>query len=250
MKLLIINPNTSREMTESIGSAARDAAAPGTEITVLCPDAGPESVETYYDEAFAAPEVLKLLRRCGKDADAVVLACFNDPALYAARELLDCPVLGIAQSAMLTASLLAHRFSLVSLFPRDRILLEELLWRYGMDRLCASVRVTGLSVLECEETPSRAEAAMKEAGRAAIREDGAEALVLGCAGMAAFARKLEEELGVPVIDGVSAAVRLAEALVGLGARTSKAISFDYPIPKAYRAMEEWSPLPATARDNP
>ena len=241
MKLLLINPNTCEEMTESIRNAALSVANADTEILAVNPPAGPVSVETYYDEAFAAAEVVKLARRYEKEADAIVLACFNDPALYAVRELTAKPVLGIAQSAMLLSTLVAHRFSLISLFPRDKILLEELLWRYGMTSQCASIRVTGLSVLDCEQSPEKADEAMKEAGRAAIREDGAEALVLGCAGMAGFAKELEAELKVPVIDGVSTAVKLAETLVKMGISTSKAISFDYPIPKKYINMEENQP---------
>lgn len=241
MKLLLINPNTCEEMTDSIWQAAVSAADTDTEILAVNPPEGPVSVETYYDEAFAAPEVVKLARQHEKDADAIVIACFNDPALYAVRELTAKPVLGIAQSAMLLSTMVAHRFSLISLFPRDKIMLEELLWRYGMAEQCASIRITGLSVLDCEQSPGKTSEAMKEAGRAAIREDGAEALIPGCAGMAGFAKELEAELNVPVIDGVSAAVKLAESLVKLGIGTSKAISFDYPIPKKYNGMEENQP---------
>jgi allantoin racemase len=243
MKLLLINPNTCVEMTESIRQAALSVAQPDTNILAVNPERGPASVETFYDEAFAVPQVVRLARRYEGEVDAIVLACFNDPALYAVRELTCKPVLGIAQSAMLMSTLVAHRFSLISLFPRDKILLEELLQRYGMEKHCASIRVTGLSVLECEQAPEKADQAMKEAGRAAVREDGAEALVLGCAGMAGFARELQAELKVPVIDGVSAAVKLAESLVRMNISTSKAVSFDYPIPKFYTGMEEDQPFP-------
>lgn len=229
MHVFIVNPNTTASMTEKIGDAARSVAAPGTEITAVNPELGPASIEGHYDEALCVPPMLECFKR-GFDggADAGVIACFDDPGLYAVRELTTKPVVGICEAAMLAASVVASRFAVVTTLGRAIPIVEELAQRYGMAEKCRGVRAAEVPVLALEEEGSGARERVKEEVARAVREDGAEAVLLGCAGMADLTRALTAEVGVPVIDGVAAATKLAEAFAGLGLETSKVGAFAFP----------------------
>ena len=233
MKLLVVNPNTSAAMTAQIGAAARAVAAPGTDITAVCPAFGPESIEGHYDETIAAAGVAMVVREQQAAHDAVLLACFGDPGLDAAREATCAPVLGIAEAAFHVASLLATGFSVVTTMTRTCVIAERLVQRYGFERSCRGIHGTDIAVLELDDAKSDAFARIEVAARTALERDRSGAIVLGCAGMATLTRNLQERLQVPVIDGVAAAVKLAEALVALGLTTSKWGDYAQPLPKRY-----------------
>ena len=220
MRLLVINPNSTVSMTDKIGAAARAAASPGTEILAVNPPGGPASIEGYYDEALSVAGLLKLIRNVSP-ADAVIIACFDDTGLDAARCLTDRPVIGIGEAAYHFASMVSNKFSVVTTLARSVPALEHNLLRYGLAARCARVRSSEVAVLELEHPGSDAcNRISAEIGRA-VTEDRAEAIVLGCAGMADLAGRLAGEHGLPVLDGVACAVRLAEAMAGLGLRTSR-----------------------------
>lgn len=220
MRLLVVNPNSSAAMTADIGAIARDAANAGTEVTAISPEAGPLTIECHADEMAAGALMLDLLAR-HRDYDAYVIACFGDPALLAARELLDTPVIGIAEAAMHVATMIATRFSIVTSLRRTAIMSEHLLERYGFARHCRRVRAVDLPVSAIAGDHGGAGEAIGMECRRARDEDEIGAIVLGCAGMGRLAAPLSTTLGLPVIDGVAAGVRLAEALAGGGFRTSK-----------------------------
>ncbi len=229
MKIHVINPNSTASMTEKIAVAARSVAAPGTEIVATNPTGTPASIEGFSDEAVSVPPLLAEIRR-GADAgaDAFVIACFDDPGLNACREVTDRPVVGICEAAMMTASILSARFSVVTTLPRAIPIIEDLADHYGMGRRCRRVRSAEIPVLALEDEGDAAAEKVRAEVLKAVQEDGAEAVILGCAGMADLAAALTEEAGVPVIDGVVAATKMAEALAGLGLRTSKAGAYAYP----------------------
>jgi allantoin racemase len=234
MKILIVNPNTTMSMTDKMAATARAVAAAGTEIVAVSPAFGPVSIEGRYDEAFCVPGLLEEARR-GVDggADAVVVACFDDPGLDACRELVGVPVIGICEAAMAAASMVGHGFSVVTTLPRAIPVIEDLAFRYGFERKCRRVRAADIPVLALEDDPGAAQAKVRAEVLAAIAEDGAEAVLLGCAGMTDLAEALTRETGVPVIDGVRAAVKFAEALVGLGLFTCKRGAYAPPGAKPY-----------------
>ncbi len=244
MRVLVVNPNTTASMTEKIATAARSAAAPDTSIDAVTAAMGPESIEGYYDEAFAVPGVVQAMvagERAG--ADGGIVACFDDTGLDAARSAVAMPVLGICESAIHLAAPLAHRFAIVTTLPRSIAPLEALAERYGVARRCR-VRAADVPVLALEDRSSDAVGKIEREIAAALDQDGAEAIVLGCAGMADLAAELAHKFGVPVIDGVTAAVKLIEALAGLGLRTSKTGAYAAPLPKTYRgAMATFAPKP-------
>ena len=234
MRILVVNPNTTRSMTAKIGAAARAVAGPGTEIVAVSPAAGPASIEGYYDEAFAVPGLIDEVRK-GEAAGfaGYVVACFDDTGVDAARCVARGPVLGIAEAAMHVATMIAGSFTIVSTLGRSAPALEHLVHKYGFDRRCRKVRTAEVPVLALEEPGSGAVDRLRAEIAAAVREDGCEAIVLGCAGMADLNARLAAEFGLPVIDGVAAAVKLVEAVVGLGLGTSKAIGYAAPLPKRY-----------------
>lgn len=237
MRILVVNPNSTASMTATIGAAARAAAAPGTEILAVNPAMGPVSIEGYYDEAFAVPGLLEEIGK-GEAAgvDGHVVACFDDTGLDAARVLAAAPVVGIGEAAFHMASLIAGRFTVVTTLSRSVAAIEHNLLRYGLERRCARVRAAEVPVLALDDPASDARARIDETIERAKREDGAEAIVLGCAGMADLAARLSLAHGLPVVDGVAAAVKLAEGLAALGLRTSKAGAYAPPRPKAYAGM--------------
>jgi len=233
MKILIVNPNTSAGMTRSIDAAAHLYAHPQTTIVTVQPSRGPRSIEGYVDAVVAAEAALEVLLDHRDAFDAFVIACFDDPGLYAAREALAAPVFGIAESAMLMACTLGHRFSILTSPARSKPATDELVRRYALEGRCASIRTVDLPILALDDDADVTRLQFGAEGRRAIADDGAEVLLLGCAGLAHVDKDLERELGVPVLDGVSCAVKLAEASVGYGLRTSKSMGFSPPPAKEY-----------------
>lgn len=234
MQILVVNPNTTASMTAKIGAAARAAASPGTGIIAVSPAMGPVSIEGYYDEAFALPGLLEEIRK-GEAAgmDGHVVACFDDPGIDAARSIARGPVIGIAEAAMHVATLIANNFTIVSTLARSAPALEHLVHKYGYSHKCRRVRAADVPVLALEDPRSGAVDRLRAEIARAIAEDRCEAVILGCAGMADLNRALAAEFGLPVIDGVAAAVRLVEAVAGLGLGTSKAGGYAAPLSKPY-----------------
>ncbi len=173
--------------------------------------------------------------RNGENAgvDGHIIACFDDSGLEAARSLARAPVVGIGEAAFHMASLVAGRFSVVTTLTRSIPSLQYNLLKYGLAPRCASVRASGIGVLELESDPRTAEDRISVEIEEAIRLDGAEAIVLGCAGMAGLASKLSQKHNLPVLEGVACAVKLVESLVKMGLTTSKLGGYAQPIPKQY-----------------
>jgi len=234
MRILVINPNTTASMTAKIGEAAASVASGSTEIIAVNPVDGPPSIEGYFDEVFAIPGIIAEM---GKGpADAYVIACFDDTGLDAARCATEAPVIGIGEAAFHMASLVAGKFSVVTTLARSVPAIEHNLAKYGLASRCAKVRSSEVAVLDLERPGSNARHRISEEIARAISEDKAEAIVLGCAGMADLAHSLSEEHGVPVLDGVVCAVTLAEGLFKVGLRTSKVGGYAAPRGKRFAGV--------------
>lgn len=229
MRIKIINPNTTASFTERCLVAGRAVAAPGTLISAGHPSNGPASVECYVDEANATLGVIEQVRAGEVDGiDGYVIACFGDTGLEAAREVAAGPVVGMTEAALYAAALIAPVFSIVTLPPRTRVFAERVLWHAGLERRCPKVRVIDVAVLDCEDEAAAVMEPFVTEARRAILEDHAEAIVLGCAGLQPLVEPLSATLGVPVIEGVAAGVKLVEALLSLRLRTSKRGAWSYP----------------------
>ncbi|RWE39799.1 MAG: aspartate/glutamate racemase family protein [Mesorhizobium sp.] len=236
VRILVVNPNTTESMTETIAAAARSVAGAWTEIVAVTSSMGPASIEGYYDEALAVPGLLMEIaagERAG--ARAAIIACFDDTGLDAARAMAAIPVIGICEAALSMASFIAQRFTVVTTTERSRVPVEGLVQRYGMSGR-ARVRAADIPVLALEDPASGAVGRLRDEIARAVEEDRAEAIVLGCAGMADLAQRLQSEFGLPVVDGVGAALKQAEALVALGLATSKRGAYATPLAKPYRGM--------------
>ncbi|MBZ9861842.1 aspartate/glutamate racemase family protein [Mesorhizobium sp. CA12] len=242
MRILVINPNTTASMTAKIGEAAQSVASAGTEIMAVNPADGPPSIEGYFDEVFAVPGIIAEMGKAPA-ADAYVIACFDDTGLDAARCASGAPVIGIGEAAFHMASLIAGKFSVVTTLARSVPAIEHNLAKYGLASRCAKVRSSEVAVLELERPGSNARHKISQEIARAIGEDRAEAIVLGCAGMADLANSLSEEHGVPVLDGVVCAVTLAESLCKVGLRTSKIGGYAAPRGKRFAGM--FAPLSPT-----
>lgn len=233
MRVLVVNPNTTAIMTDTVRAAAEAAAPAGCEVVAREPADGPASIEGYYDEAFAVPGALREVARGEAEGfDAHVVACFDDTGLDAARSIARAPVIGIGEAAFHAASLIAHRFAVVTTLSRSVAPIEHNLVRYGLAARCAGVTACEVPVLALHDRASDARARVSAECGAALGR-GADAIVLGCAGMADLAAELAAEHGVPVVDGVAAAVRLAHAVAGMGLVTSKLGPYAAPRPKPY-----------------
>ncbi|AMY01625.1 aspartate/glutamate racemase family protein [Mesorhizobium ciceri] len=236
MKILIINPNTTASMTATIDIAARRAASVSTTIVTVNPQDGPPSIEGYYDQAFAVPGLIGEIIRHRGTADAVIIGCFDDTGLDAARCTTRAPVLGIGEAAFHMASLIAGRFGVVTTLRQSIPSIEQNLIRYGLSVRCTGVRACDVPVLELERPNSNAHDRIAKEIKRSIDEDGAEAIILGCAGMADLALALTHQVGVPVLEGVSCAVRLCEGLVHLGLLTAVQGGYQRPRPKSFAGM--------------
>lgn len=231
MRIQVINPNSSAEMTRSIGQNAAASASPGTEVITLCPQQGPISIESYYDEYLSVPAVMAEVQRHEADFDGFVLDCWGDPDIDGVRELTTKPVVGIAEASMYAANAIAPRWSVITTLQRSHHLVEAIVKKTGLESRCASIRCVDLPVLDCEADPGSVVDGLEQMGRRALQQDGAEALILGCAGMDGMAEQLSSLLGVPCVDPVAAGVRFAEMLIGMKLQTSKWMTYRSPEPK-------------------
>lgn len=227
-RIMIVNPNTTVSMTESVVAAARRVTTAGTEIVGGTPARGVASIESHVDEAWGSLGVLEqVLLGEQSDVDAYVIACFGDTGAPAARELAAGPVVGMTEAALFTAAVIAHRFSIVTMPRRTMEQSDRVVRAVGLGHRC-TVRAVDEPVAGVAHGSAHLLEVFAAEGRRALEQDAAEAIILGCAGLTDLVAPLQEALGVPVIDGVLAAVTMAEGLLAQGLSTSRASTFAAP----------------------
>jgi len=209
VKILIINPNTSLEMTETIDSAAKKYAFSGTEITTVSPPDGPDYISGAYDSAIQTPKVISILEDNRDSYDYFILACGFDPGLDACR-LVTNNVIGMGEAAIMTACTLTKRFSFLNTTVESAAAVPDRLRSIGIDssRL-ASARAVGTSDEIVKKRHEMFDVYCR-VGQKCIEEDGAGALILSCAGMSDIKERLEQHLKVPVIAGIISALKIIE----------------------------------------
>ncbi len=238
MKITVINGNTTVSVSEDIRIAAELAAFPDTEVIMVTPKVGPATIGGYLDAQLSAMGICDEIARHQADTDAFVIACFSDPGLYAAREMTEIPVVGIAEASMLTAVQLGHSFSLLSPLTKMRSILRKLTAGYGfLDRL-ASVQTIDMTVAQAAVHGEERINAFMRAGEIAIEQDGAEVLILAGAVMAGMEILMTQMLGVPVLDPVKCAMIHAQGLVKLNLQNSKKGGFSEHRPKVGHGAPE------------
>ena len=232
MKILLYNPNTTVSMTVGFTPAALNAAGPDTEVIAETAAIGPESIEGYYDEALCVPPMLHRFADLEAEGfDVAIIACFDDTGLDAARSMLSLPVLGLCQSAALIASNVCERVAVVTTMPQSVPPLSRLLGSYLGPARTAGVFAAGIPVLDLEDPSEATRSRLFSSCEKALLEGGADGLILGCAGLSQLASTISERFGVPVIEPIAAAIKMAEATAGLGLRTSKSGGWTAPRPK-------------------
>jgi allantoin racemase len=238
MRLLLVNPNISDSVSDLIRAEAQRSASPGTEIEVLTAPFGVAYIETRFEAlvgAYATAQVAA--EHCGR-FDAVVVSAFGDPGLAGLRELLPVPVTGMTEAALATAHLLGHRISIIAISQRIQAWYREVVESYGFGNRLASIRALDRPISAIGGVQEEHAQALQALAERAVAEDGAEVIILAGAPLAGLARSLQGRLPVPVVDGVSSAVRHAETLVALKPGRAVRGSFAPPPAKPHRGLPE------------
>lgn len=204
--IVVINPNSTEAVTRAMSDALDGLRIPGgPEIECLTNPDGPPGVESQADADLAAVQVREIVARRANSASAFVIACYSDPGIHAAREATDKPVFGIAESGMLRAMSMGGNFGVIAILetsiPRHMRYIRAL----GLEARLAGERALGLGVVELSDE-GRAFARLVQTGSELRDKDGAQVVVLGCAGMARYRQALEDAIEIPVIDPTQAAV--------------------------------------------
>lgn len=216
MRILIINPNSDDEVSKSIEKSAREFANGEFEVDCVSTPGAPKFIDTYSDQAAALPGMMKLLRENEDKYDAFIDACHCDPNLNLLKEMTKKPVIGIGEASMKLATMLGHSFSVISTAAHSVPNKQALIASYGLTQSLASVK----SPLD-ENAPISDEQKFLETAIRARDEDMAEVIVLGCAGLTGLDKKIEEKIGIPVLDGIICALIVASGFVKYNVSTSK-----------------------------
>lgn len=239
-RILILNPNTSESATRYMEEECRKIAAPGTEILAANPKAKEgcniPTILSYIDSAICAVETIKVAWEERSNSDGVIIAGFSDPGLDALKETLDIPVVGIGEAAYHAASMLGHRFSVLTTTPKWTPPKEEYIMAVGLKSKVASIVAHGGFEDELPKylTGSPAwkdllQRYFSSAARKAIEQDGAEAIILGGGSYMGFADRLKKELRAPVIEPTAVALKFMEGFLRLGLAQSKVCRWKKPI---------------------
>jgi len=234
MKIMVINPNSSVDMTNHIYKVLKGIKRPETQLVVTCPDKGPIAIESAYDENLATFYSMDLVKKANKENyDAVIIACFSDPGLQAMEEISDILVVGIQEVSLHAAAMLGNKFSILTPTKKRVPSKYNDVWRNKLPFNLASVRELGMTVTEIEGKPDMAQKRIVEIAQQTVEEDGAEVIILGCAGMAGYAEKVSKELNIVFIDPILLAFKYAEAMVEIGIKQSKRALYAHPREKEY-----------------
>ena len=220
MRILVVNPVGTKIWDKKDEEYLRRFARKDTSIKVLSLKEGPSSLETFQSMVSVCPGIIQLVKRREGDYDAIMINCFGDPCVEAIREVVDVPVLGPGETSMLIASLLGHKFSVISPTKKTALQVESHARALGIEQRLASVVGLDIPVLDLERDVEKTVKAVVEASEKAV-EDGAEVIVLGCTGLAYMADEIQKRLDVPLIEPASLTLKMAESFVDLRLRHSK-----------------------------
>jgi Asp/Glu/hydantoin racemase len=238
MRLLLINPNISDSVSDLIRAEAQRSASPGTQVEVRTAAFGVAYIETRFESMIGAYATAQLAAEHAADFDAVVVAAFGDPGLSALREVMPVPVTGLTEAALASAHLLGHRISIIAISQRIQAWYREVVESYGFGARLASIRALDRPLSTIGGVQDEHAQALQSLAERAVAEDGAEVIILAGAPLAGLARSLHGQLPVPVVDGVSSAVRHAETLAALQPGRARSGSFSMPPAKPHRGLPD------------
>jgi allantoin racemase len=236
MKILVANPNTSSGVTDKLVTSGKMVASPGTELIPMTAPRGVPYIATRAEAAIGGAVFLEMLAERRGTCDAAICAAFGDPALGGARELFDFPVVGMAEAAMLVACTLGRKFSIVSFSKSLEPWFAEIVAWHGMDSRCASIRMLDEGFISIDEVQDEKEAKLVDLANRAVTGDQCDVVILAGAPLAGLANKIADKVPVPLVDGIQAAVTMAEGLVRMKPRKATAGTFKRPGPKDSKGL--------------
>jgi Asp/Glu/hydantoin racemase len=238
LKILLLNPNTTAEVTGLLHAAGSRVASRGTELVAVTAKRGVPYIASRAEAQIGGAIALEMLAEAGDGFDAAIIAAFGDPGLFGARELFSFPVVGLAEAAMLTACMVGQRFSIVTFSRTLAPWYRECVAMHGLDGRCAGIRALGESFQSISDVQSEKEEALVALANRAVEQDDADVAILSGAPLAGLAEKVKNRISVPVIDPIAAAVRQAETLAVLKPRKAVAGTFRRPRPKPTIGLAE------------
>lgn len=213
-RILIINPVGTDRWNESDKRIYRSFASLDTEVDVVSLDKGPESIETREAEAKVIPHVINKALELHERYDGIIVNCCLDPGVGLIRSLIKTPTIGPCQASLAIASTVGKKIGIVTVSKTAPPLFDELVAEYGMENKVVGIRGIKLSVPEINNDRIYTTELLKKEV-AEVVGDGANAVVLGCTGLAGFAKELQGLAGVPIIDPVGAAIKVLEDIIEL-----------------------------------
>jgi Asp/Glu/hydantoin racemase len=236
MKILVANPNTSAGVTDKLVASGRLVASTDTELIPMTAPRGVPYIATRAEAAIGSAVFLEMLAERRGTIDAAVCAAFGDPGLGGARELFDFPVVGMAEAAMLVACTLGRSFSIVSFSKSLEPWFAEIVAWHGLSSRCASIRMLDGGFKSIDDVQSEKEELLVELANRTVKQDAADVVILAGAPLAGLANKIAGKVPVPLVDGIQAAVTMAEGLVRMKPRKATAGTFQRPGPKVSKGL--------------
>lgn len=236
MKILVANPNTSAGVTDKLVASGRLVASAGTELIPMTAPCGVPYIATRAEAAIGSAVFLEMLAERRGTIDAAVCAAFGDPGLGGARELFDFPVVGMAEAAMLVACTLGRSFSIVSFSKSLEPWFAEIVAWHGLSSRCASIRMLDGGFKSIDDVQSEKEELLVELANRTVKQDAADVVILAGAPLAGLANKIADKVPVPLVDGIQAAVTMAEGLVRMKPRKATSGTFQRPGPKDSKGL--------------
>ena len=236
MKILVANPNTSASVTDKLVASGRLVASAGTELIPMTAPRGVPYIATRAEAAIGSAVFLEMLAERRGTIDAAVCAAFGDPGLGGARELFDFPVVGMAEAAMLVACTLGRSFSIVSFSKSLEPWFAEIVAWHGLSSRCASIRMLDGGFKSIDDVQSEKEELLVELANRTVKQDAADVVILAGAPLAGLANKIAGKVPVPLVDGIQAAVTMAEGLVRMKPRKATSGTFQRPGPKDSKGL--------------
>lgn len=236
MRILVVNPNISESVTELILAEARRSVSPGTTLTMATAPFGVAYIETRFEALVGGYATACVVAEHAGQFDGVVVAAFGDPGLAGIKELCNVPVVGMTEAALASACLLGQRFSIIAISNRIQAWYRECVAANGLSSRLASVRSLQQPLRDIGSVQEDHAARLEELSLQAVREDGADVIIVAGAPLAGLARTLKDRIPVPVVDGVSSAIRHCEGLIALAPNGAAEGSFTRPPHKPNRGL--------------
>ena len=231
MRILLLNPNTTPAVTDRLLAAAQGVAGAGTELVAATARRGVPYIATRAEAVLGGAVALEMLAEAHDAVDGAIIAAFGDPGLGGARELFDLPVVGMAEAAMLTACMLGRRFAIVTFATALEPWYQECVEWHGLGGRCAGIRCLGGTFQSITTVQEEREELLVDLATRAVRENGADVVILAGAPLSGLARRVAERVPVPLVDGIEAAVKQAEGLIALAPRKAREGSYKRPAAK-------------------